>query len=60
MYPEEYQDFAKIVKTYVELSLLMRILPYDMNIMNSSSLKLFRSYHFLLNHIHHQIEKDLD
>jgi hypothetical protein len=59
LYPKEYEHFSFLVKRYVELTLLLKIIPFDVRQLQQSKLKFIRCYDRLLEEVSLQIGKDL-
>lgn len=58
MYPEEYLEFSRLVKEYVLLNILLKVLNYDRKNIKSSQCKFNSIYGEALLKIELQIERD--
>jgi len=59
MYPKEYHEFSQLIKKYVVLHVMQKVLDYDRNVMLQSTCKLASSYEELLREIEWNINQDL-
>lgn len=59
MYPKEYLDFSQLIKKYIILNILLKVLEYDKKILKQSPFKLAEAYNETLTEIQWKIEKDL-
>ena len=59
MYPKEYQEFSQLIKRYVVLNVLIKVLEYDRNVIKHSGCKLLRIYDDNLAEVQWQIESNI-
>ncbi len=59
MYPKEYLTFSQLIKKYVVLHIMLKVLEYDRHMMQQSACKLANAYEELLADIQWRIEYDL-
>jgi len=59
MYPKEYLDFSELVKKYVVLKIMIKVLEHDRQIIKQSFCKLAIAYDDTLNEIQWLIEREL-
>lgn len=59
MYPKEYQEFSQLIKRYVVLNILIKVLDHDRNVFKNSGCKLPRVYDDNLVEIQWQVENKL-
>ncbi|OEF98900.1 hypothetical protein BHF71_02945 [Vulcanibacillus modesticaldus] len=59
MYPEEYQEFSRLIKEYVVLHIILKVLEYDRKAIRQSTCKFSNLYDQLLTNIQWKIEYDL-
>ncbi|MFX0559984.1 hypothetical protein TEPIDINF_001399 [Tepidibacillus infernus] len=59
MYPKEYLDFSHLVKQYVILHIMLKVLEFDRKMIQQSACKLTRVYQDTLFEVQKKIEKDL-
>lgn len=59
MYPKEYLEFSQLIKKYVVLNIMLKVLEYDRKVITQSACKLARVYDDTLTEIQWKIEHDL-
>lgn len=58
-YPQEYADFARLVKSLVILNIMIRTIDFDVEVIQHSNAKLSRAYGDILDYVRKQLEKEM-
>ncbi len=59
MYPQEYGEFSQLLKRYVVLNIIIKVIQYDRKVIRESACKLSNAYDFIFERLQLNLEKDI-
>ena len=59
MYPQEYGEFSQLLKRYIVLNIIIKVIQYDRKVIKGSACKLSNAYDFTFEQLQLNIERDV-